>query len=374
MGIGKAFGTIIGVALATLSQGVCGPNDTDWIPLFNRVDLKDWDIKFTGHQLNDNYKNTFYVKDSLLMVDYSGYTSFNNEWGHAINKTKAYSYYLLRAEYSPGANQVSGGPSWAVQNNGLMLHSQSMASMTLNQDYPISLECQLKGSKNGATLNLCTPGTAYYTTATGGSVNTTHCTDISASSSPSPAADTWAWGSALVLSDSIIRHYNGKGAGGTPVLTFYRPVYYAGNVNNPPAGTPANGTPLKSGYIAIQAETAPYRFRHIELVNLEGCMTVGNANYKSYFVHNDPAACNAVNVGQPVGEDPRFAISPAFATFAPAHESRRIEIFAGDGRRVSSLQVLAGAREAAMPKLSSGVYYVKLSLGSGVLAKRLAVP
>src|SRR3954467_3889258 len=171
------LGIVLVILAGTVSLAAAGPNDTDWIPLFNRVDLKDWDIKFTGHQLNDNYKNTFKVQDSLLIVDYSGYTGFNNEWGHAANKTRAYSYYLLRAEYSPGANQVSGGPSWAVQNNGLMLHSQSMATMTLNQDYPISLECQLKGSKNGATLNLCTPGTAYYTTATGGSVNTTHCTD-----------------------------------------------------------------------------------------------------------------------------------------------------------------------------------------------------
>lgn len=373
MGIGKTFGVVIGVGLAALSQGVCGPNDTDWVQLFNRVDLKDWDIKFTGHQLNDNYKNTFHVQDSVLMVDYSSYTSFNNEWGHAINKTKAYSYYLLRAEYAPGANQVSGGPSWAIQNNGLMLHSQSMASMTLNQDYPISLECQLMGSKgSSSTLNLCTPGTAFYDNPTGGSVDVNHCTN--AKNSPAPATDVWTWGSALVMADSIIRHYNGKGAVGNPVITYYRTVYYGGNVNNGPANTPANGTPLKSGYIAIQAETAPYKFRHIELVNLEGCMTPGNPNYKSYFVHNDPAACNVTNVGQPAGEDARFAISPRFATFAPARESRRMEIFGGDGRRISSLEVASEARETAMPKLSSGVYYVKLSAARGSLTKRLAIP
>lgn len=371
MGNGKAFGACVGIVAMALSSGFCGPNDTDWVQLFNRVDLKDWDIKFTGHQLNDNYKNTFKVQDSLLIVDYSGYTGFNNEWGHAANKTRPYSYYLLRAEYSPGANQVSGGPSWAVQNNGLMLHAQSIASMTLNQDYPISLECQLKGSKNGATLNLCTPGTAYYATATGGSVNTTHCTDISGS--PAPAADAWAWATALVMGDSIIRHYNGKGAAGNPVLTYYRPVYWTGNVNNPPAGTPANGTALKSGYITIQAETAPYRFRRIELVNLEGCMTPGNANYKSYFVHNDPAACNAVNVGQAAGTDPKFAVSPSFATFAPARVSRRIEIFGSDGRQVSGLEIPAGAVEARMPKLIGGVYYAKLSAAQGAVTRRLAI-
>lgn len=373
MGLKQMLGGIAGAISVLLSGANAGPNDTDWVQLFNRVDLKDWDIKFTGYPLNENYKNTFYVKDSLLMVDYSGYTGFTNQWGHAANKKRAYSYYLLRAEYSPGANQVSGGPGWAVQNNGLMLHSQSMASMSLNQDYPISMECQLKGSKNGATLNLCTPGTAYYSTATGGSVNVTHCTNISGS--PAPAADAWAWATALVLGDSIIRHYNGKGAGSAPVFTYYRTVYNNadGTVSNLPAGSPAAGTPLKSGYIAIQAESAPYRFRNIELVNLEGCMTPGNANYKSYFVHNDPAACNTVNVGQAAGTDARFAVSPAFATFAPASELRRIAIFGSDGRQVALLDVPAGAGEIRMPNLTRGVYYAKLSAARGSLTSRLAI-
>jgi hypothetical protein len=367
------LGGTAGILSALLSVATAGPNDTDWISLFNRVDLKDWDIKFTGHQLNDNYKNTFSVKDSLIIVDYSTYTGFSNEWGHMAYKVRPFSYYLLRAEYSPGANQVSGGPSWAVQNNGLMLHAQSMASMTLNQDYPISMETQLLGSKNGtgATMNLCTPGTAFYNAQTGGSVNTTHC--VNASNSPGPAADAWAWGSVLVMGDSIIRHYNKMGAQGNPVFTYYRPVYYSGNVSNPPAGTPANGTRLTGGYITIQAESAPYRFRRFELVNLEGCMTVGNANYKSYFVKHDAAACGAVNVGQDPGLDARFSVGPAFASFAPAREPRRIGIFGSDGRQVSSLEIPAGAREMRLPKLPGGVYFAKLAARQGSLTRRLAV-
>jgi hypothetical protein len=373
MRIHKAIWRIAVIVAASVSWAVSGPNDTDWIQLFNRVDLKDWDIKFTGRQLNENYKNTFKVQDSLLIVDYSGYTGFNNEWGHAANKTRPYSFYLLRAEYSPGANQVSGGPSWAIQNNGLMLHSQSMASMTLNQDYPISMETQLLGSKNGTgqTMNLCTPGTAFYTAQTGGSANTTHC--INASGTTPPATDTWAWATVLVLGDSIIRHYARNGATGTPSLTYYRPVYWGGNVNNPPAGTPANGTALKSGYISIQAESAPYRFRRIELVNLEGCMTQGNPNYKSYFVKHDAAACNAVNVGQAAGTDPGFHVGPSVASFAPAREPRRLEVFGSDGRRVSSVDVPAGAREARMPQLVRGVYHARLSAAQGAVTRRLAV-
>ncbi len=329
-------------------------------------------MKFAGYPLNTNFKNTFKVQDSLMIVDYSGYTSFSTEYGHMAYKVRPFSYYLLRAEYSPGTNQVSGGQGWAVQNNGLMLHAQSMASMTLNQDYPISLEAQLLGSKNSAnSLNLCTPGTAFFNTPTGGSVNTTHC--INASNSPAPASDAWAWGAVLVMSDSIIRHYAKNNAVGTPVLTYYRTVYYAGNVTNPPAGTPANGTPLKSGYITVQAESAPYRFRHIELVNLEGCMTVGNANYKSYFVYNDPAACNTVNVGQAAGLEPQFTVSPRVASFAPARESRRIEIFQNDGRLLSTLEVPFGAREIRLPEMPRGVYFAKLAAVHGAVTRRLAV-
>ena len=43
----------------------------EWISLFNEKDLKDWKIKFTGYELNDNYKNTFRVEDGILKSDNS---------------------------------------------------------------------------------------------------------------------------------------------------------------------------------------------------------------------------------------------------------------------------------------------------------------
>jgi Domain of Unknown Function (DUF1080) len=268
--------------------------DSTWIQLFNGKDLSDWDIKFTKSALNVNFKNTFKVVDSAISIDYSEWTTFNGEFGHAANKTKPYSHYLLRVEYQVGQKQVAGGPGWAVQNNGLMLHSQSMATMTPNQDFPISLETQLLGAGNVEsnktnTMNLCTPGTAFYNTPTGGSVNGEHCVPSTATNRPAPG--TWAWVSVSVMGDSIIRHYNQKSPTGTPVFTYYRPVYWAGFVLNPPSGTPANNTPLKSGYIAIQAETHPYKFRKIELLNLEGCMDKSSASYRTYFVKNNQAAC-----------------------------------------------------------------------------------
>jgi len=52
-----------------------------------------------------------------------------------------------------------------------------------------------------------------------------------------------------------------------------------------------DGTPMTSGYISIQAETAPADFRKIELLNLEGCMDAKAKNYKKYFVKNNAQAC-----------------------------------------------------------------------------------
>jgi hypothetical protein len=48
---------------------------------------------------------------------------------------------------------------------------------------------------------------------------------------------------------------------------------------------------MTSGYISIQAETAPTDFRKIELLNLEGCMDPKASNYKKYFVKANPQAC-----------------------------------------------------------------------------------
>ena len=137
------------------------PDKEEWIQLFNGGDIDEWSIKFRGHELGVNYKNTFKIEDSLLKVRYHEYDSFRGEFGHLFYNQE-FSHYRLKAIYRFVEDQVPGGPGWAIRNNGLMLHSQSPESMGLDQDFPISLEMQLLGG-NGAdprsTANLCTPGT-----------------------------------------------------------------------------------------------------------------------------------------------------------------------------------------------------------------------
>ena len=259
------------------------PDKEEWIQLFNGGDIDEWSIKFRGHELGVNYKNTFKIEDSLLKVRYHEYDSFRGEFGHLFYNQE-FSHYRLKTTYRFVEDQVPGGPGWAIRNNGLMLHSQSPESMGLDQDFPISLEMQLLGG-NGAdprsTANLCTPGTNVMFADT---LFTPHCIN---SSSGTFHGDQWVEVEVLVLGDSVLQHI----VDGQPVLTYTKPVVGGGNVSGlTPEKTTLTG-PLTKGYIAIQAETAPIDFKKIEVLNLCGCMDKKASNYKSYYLKPDNTQC-----------------------------------------------------------------------------------
>src|SRR5690349_1013798 len=118
-------------------------NTGNWIKLFNGKNLKGWTVKIKDHPVNENFGNTFRVKDGSIQVSYDQYgDQFKEQFGHLFyNKT--FSAYLLQVEYRFTGNQIKDGPGWAFRNSGLMLHGQSPESMALDQDFPISLEAQL---------------------------------------------------------------------------------------------------------------------------------------------------------------------------------------------------------------------------------------
>ncbi len=64
------------VTIISCSQGK--DNSDQWISLFNGKDLTGWKIKISGHDLNDNYKNTFQVIDGILKVSYDNYDNFDD--------------------------------------------------------------------------------------------------------------------------------------------------------------------------------------------------------------------------------------------------------------------------------------------------------
>src|SRR6185369_4355847 len=260
------------------------PAQLEWIQLFNGRDLSDWLIKFSKHDLGDNFNDTFRVENGLLEVRYDKWTMFNGEFGHMFYK-EPFSYYRLAAEYRFVGNQVAGGPSWAIRNNGLMLHSPHPKTMLKDQDFPISLETQLLGGlsdgKPRTTANLCTPGTNVVMN---GQLHTAHCTN---STSKTYDGDQWVRVEVVVHGNDLLRHV----VEGQTVIEYTQPQMGGGNVAPVDPAVKIDGTMLTGGYISIQAETAPADFRKIELLNLEGCMDQRSPSYRAYFMKANPALC-----------------------------------------------------------------------------------
>lgn len=235
-----------------------------WQQLFNGKDMTGWDIKITGYDLNDNYNNTVRVEDGIMKIDYDKYTNFTNQFGH-IYYNKPYSYYKLVVEYRFVGKQIKGGPSWDVRNSGVMVHSQSAASVGKNQEFPVSLECQLLGGLDEGertTSNLCTPGTYVEMD---NKTDMHHCIN---STSKTYNGDQWVTVEMVVLGDSLVQHF----MEGKLVLQYTHPkIGEQGDDINRYLDKDYQekmGTPLKDGYIALQAESAPVQFRKVALLDL----------------------------------------------------------------------------------------------------------
>ena len=234
-------------------------NDKEaWVQLFNGKNLDGWVIKIKGSPLGTNYKNTFRVENGILKVSYDQYEKFNEEYGHIYYKTP-FSSYKIRVEYRFVGQQTPGGASWAFRNNGIMFHCQSPESILLDQDFPVSIEAQLlggDGSSDRPTMNVCTPGTNIVIHDT---LITQHCVN---SLSKTFNGDVWVTAEVDVYGDSIIHHL----VNGDTVLTYSKPQI--GGSGIPEGFSLTVGTPLKSGYIALQAESHPTEFRKVELLDL----------------------------------------------------------------------------------------------------------
>ena len=282
---------LVGAGAALLSQpapttaAMPKVDAKDWIQLFNGRNLDGWTPKFAKHDLGENFNDTFRVSDGLLQVRYDKWDGFNGEFGHMFYKDP-FSYYVIAAEYRFVGDQVKGaGPSlsWAIRNNGLMLHAPDPKTMLKDQDFPISIEVQLLGGfgKPRTTANLCTPGTNVVMD---GKLETRHCIN---SKSKTYEGDQWVRVEVLVHGDELMRHY----VEGEPVLEYTKPQIGGGNVSPVDPKVKVDGTPLSGGYISIQAETAPIDFRKIELLNLQGCMDKKAKNFRAYYVKDNPKAC-----------------------------------------------------------------------------------
>jgi hypothetical protein len=164
-------------------------------------------------------------------------------------------------EYRFVGEQATGGEGWALRNSGAMLHCQDPKTILKDQDFPISIEGQFlggDGTNPRTTSNLCTPGTNVYM---GEKLFTPHCVN---STSKTYHGDQWVTAQFLVLGDSVVYHI----LEGDTVLKYFNPEIGGGNVSPSDPAVKVDGTPLKSGFIALQSESHPIDFRKVELFDL----------------------------------------------------------------------------------------------------------
>jgi hypothetical protein len=267
------------------------PDAKEWVPIFNGRNLDGWVVKVAHHELGDNYRDTFRVRDGVLQVSYDSYPEFGGRFAHAYYREKL-SHYVLALEYRFVGERMKDAPGYVRLNSGVMVHSQAPETILKDQNFPISVEAQFLGEDAGTTalrptMNVCTPGTEIFMS---GRKVEAHCTS---STSPTYRGDQWVGVEVEVLGHERIRHL----ADGQVVLEYERPEIGGGVVTGFDPAVKKDGAPLRDGYIALQAEGQPVEFRNVRLLNLSGCMDPKAGNYKSYYVHRDDSKCTPPPAG-----------------------------------------------------------------------------
>jgi hypothetical protein len=251
------------VALVCILAACAPGRDTrdEWISLFNGRDLDNWIVKVHHHEPGMNFGNTFRAEDGIIKVRYDQYESFDDQFAHLYYKTP-FSRFHLRLEYRLTGEPQSAPPSYTKLNSGVMFHSQDPRKMPREQNWPISVEMQfLAGLGDGqprSTGNMCSPGTEIVYA---GRIHPDHCLNSSSKTYP---GEVWVKAELIVLGDSLITHI----IEGDTVLQYSKPTMGGGVVQGYDSLVWRPGTPLTSGYIALQSEGQPVDFRNIELKEL----------------------------------------------------------------------------------------------------------
>jgi hypothetical protein len=134
--------------------------------------------------------------------------------------------------------------------------------MTLEQNFPVSIEVQLlggNGEEDRSTANLCTPGTHVEM---GGELVTQHCTN---SSSATFHGDQWVSVEVEVRGGEVIRHF----VNGVLVMEYQKPQLDGGDADAQKLIEAGTEMMLTQGTISLQAESHPMEFRKVELLPLK---------------------------------------------------------------------------------------------------------
>ena len=233
----------------------------EWIQLFNGKNLDGWIPKIRHHKAGENFGNTFRVEDGLMKVGYENYDEFGERFGHLFYK-ESFSHYRLRVEYRFIGEQATGGPAWAFRNSGLMLHGQKPETMSIDQDFPASIEVQIlggNGKDDRTTGNLCTP---YTHVVMDDKLVKRHCTKAK---SKTYHGDQWVTCEVEVRGNDVMRcSYEGE-----VVLEYNKPQLDDSADVGKKLIKANGGVMLSSGTISLQSESHPCEFRKVELLVLK---------------------------------------------------------------------------------------------------------
>lgn len=231
---------------------------SEWISLFNGENLDGWTMKITGHELGENFGNTFRVEDSILSIRYDAYgENFDNRFGALYFKKKK-SNYRLKVEYRFVGETAPGAPEWGFRDSGVQFHSQAPESVGLKQTFPVCLEYNLHGG-NGTddrpVGEVCANGMFVEIS---GEPNTSYCTP--ATVKRTFHGDQWVTLEIDVKNSNISHFVNGE-----EILSYSNPKY---NMEHEVGKTlVVNGdTSVNDGYISLQSNSHPIDFRKIELL------------------------------------------------------------------------------------------------------------
>ncbi|NQY08457.1 MAG: DUF1080 domain-containing protein [Flavobacteriales bacterium] len=236
--------------------------EKEWQSLFNGKDLNGWVAKFHHHELGDNYANTFRVHNGTIQVNYDDYTTFDDRYGHLFYE-EPFSSYHLKFEYKFTDQWLTDAKYFTYRNSGIMFHSQDPKTILKEQDWPISVEYQILADEDKGeerpTGNMCSPGTDVVLK---NDKAPRHCVK---SSSKTYKWDEWMQGELIVYGDLLIIHK----VNGENVLEYSKPQIAGGVANGYDPQIKIDGTPLTSGYIALQAEGQGIAFKNILIKELK---------------------------------------------------------------------------------------------------------
>ena len=265
--VSKACAAIVLTALLT----ACAPRPQvhvtapagHWVSLFNGKDLNDWTVKIAGHDVGDNYRNTFRAEDGLLKASYQQYDKFDERFAALFYKKKLPQRGWIRVEYRFVGETVKGAPSWTYKNSGIYLYAQSPDSMRKDQAFPVSVEFDLVGGRmfgSRPTGDVCQNGTRVKIA---GEFLVQQCSRLS---DITIRDDQWVTAEAEIFGSSRVR----QAVNGVLIVEYTDLQLDERNPDARQLVGAGGDRALNSGYLALQGNGHPIDFRRIEILSLDG--------------------------------------------------------------------------------------------------------